>query len=578
MNSQILRSIGAGLSVALILTSCDGLGKMIKKQKDIKYTVTPNPVEMVADSVQFSVSGKFSEKLFAKKVTLTLTPVIKMANGGEKALKPVTLVGEKAIGSGQKINYSGGTFNYTSEKFAFEPGMRNAKIELRGEGQVKSKKKAFEPVPLADGTLATSLLVRNDEKSIMAKDNFIKVVPANQSTHVYYLINTSNVRPAEMKTEEMKAIQDFITKNLGSQWYEFKGLSVSAYASPDGETDKNENLAKDRATSASVAMMDEFKKNKDKNITFGKTKEQYKVGTTKEDWEGFKSLMEQSTIADKDLILRVLTMYSDADQRRKEIKNLSKTYVELSDKILPKLRRAEITLDVDKKSRTDEQLTAMSTSTPDSLSVEELLYAATLTNDINTKAQIYAAAEKQYGNDWRTSNNLGCVLMMQNKVNEAGAAFKRAEKNANGNPAVYNNLGAIEAKNGNRTAAMELYKKAGSAAETNYNMGIINIRDGKYADAVTNFGSYNGHNKALAQLLSGNAGSVNGTVDGSNEKEMAYSYYLKAVAAARTGNSTEVISNLKTAIEKDSALKAYAKDDAEFIKLRDNGGFSGLVN
>ncbi|MBA3666006.1 MAG: hypothetical protein H0W61_17650, partial [Bacteroidetes bacterium] len=520
----------------------------------------------------------FNPKLFAKKVTLTLTPVVKYSTGGEKVLKPVTLVGEKATGSGQKIGYtSGGTFNYTSEKFAYEPGMRNAKVELRGEGSVKKKKKAFAPVEIADGTIVTPLLVRNDEKGIMGKDAFVKTIPANQTTHIYYVINQSNVRPAEMKSEEMKSFDKFMTDNQASPWYEFKGITVSAYASPDGETEKNENLAKDRANSGSSAVMGEFKKNKNKDITFGKTKEQYQIGTTKEDWEGFKSLMEASTMADKDLILRVLTMYSDPDQRRKEIKNLSKTYVELADKILPKLRRSEITVNVDKKSRTDEQITKLMTSYPDSLSVEELLYGGNMTNDVNTKVQVYQAAEKQYASDWRTSNNLGVALLMQNKVSEAGEAFKRAEKTTNGQPAVYNNLGIIEAKNGNRIAAMDLYKKAGGAPETKYNMGILDVRNGKYSDAVSDFGDYKGHNKALAQLLAGTPAAVKETVDGSNEKEMAYSYYLKAVAAARTANNAEVLSNLKTAIEKDGALKAWAKDDAEFIKMRADAGFTALV-
>ncbi len=579
MNSNLLRQLGVVSVVAVILTSCDGLGKMIKKQKDISYSVSPNPIEMLGDSVSFSVSGKFNPKLFAKKVTLTLTPVVKYA-GGEKALKPVVLVGEKATGNGQKIAFStGGTFNYTSEKFAYETAMRRSKVELRGVGAAKKKTKNFNAVELADGVLATSLLVRNDEKAITAKDNFVKIYPANQSTHIYYVINQSIVRPTELKTEEMKNITAFINNNLSSPSYEFKGISVSAYASPDGETDKNTNLAKDRANSGSAALMSEFKKNKNKDVMFGKEKSQYQVGTTKEDWEGFKSLMEQSTMADKDVVLRVLTMYPDPDQRRKEIKNLSKTYLELAEKILPKLRRAEITIDVDKKSRTDEQIAKLAATYPDSLSVEELLYTANLNNDLNSKVQIYQAAEKQYGSDWRTSTNLGATLLLQNKVTEAGAAFKRAEKAANGaQPSVYNNLGIIEAKNGNRVAAMELYAKAGGAPETKYNMGILEVRNGKYADAVNDFGNYNGHNKALAQLLAGNAGVAKETIDSSNEKDMAYSYYLKAVASARLGNNTDALSNLKTAIDKDNALKAYAKDDAEFIKLRADNGFTGLTN
>lgn len=570
MNSNFLRTVGAGLAVAVVLSGCDGLGKMLKKQKDIQYTLTPSPIEMIGDSVQFSVNGKFNPKLFAKKVTLTLTPVIKSSNGNEKALKPLVLVGEKATGSGQKIGYSsGGTFNYTSEKFGFETPMRNAIVELRAEGSVKKKVKKFDPVKLADGTLATSLLVRNDEKPMMGKDNFQKSYPANQTTHIYYLINQSNVRPGEMKSDEMKAFNDFVKMNINSVWYKFNGINVSAYASPDGETDKNENLAKDRAKSGSNAVMSEFAKNKNKDNTFGKTKEQYTVGTTKEDWEGFKSLMEASTMADKDLILRVLTMYADADQRRKEIKNLSKTYTELADKVLPKLRRSEITVMVDKISRNDDQITALINTTPDSLSLEELLYGANLVTDVNTKVTVYQNAEKRFGSDWRTSNNLGGAYLMQNKLTEAEEAFNRADKVANGAPEVANNMGIIQAKKGNRALAMELYKKAGGAAEAKYNMGIINIRDGKYADAVSNFGDFKGHNKALAQFLSGNAGAVKETIDASNEKDQAYCYYLKAVSYARQNNTAEAESNLKTAIEKDGAWKAYAKDDCEFLKMKD---------
>jgi Flp pilus assembly protein TadD len=582
MNSTLVRNITATLSIGLLLTGCDGLGKMVKKQKEFKYTMTPNPIEMHADSVQFSVSGKFNPKLFQKKVTLTLTPVIKYANGGEKTLKPVVLVGEKATGSGQKISYSGGgTFNYASDKFAFEDGMRNAKVELRAEGQMKSKKKSFDPVVLGDGTMATSLLARNDEKPMMAKDNFQKTTAANQTTHIYYVINRSEVRGSEMNSEEMKGFKTFLTDNTGSEWYNFKELNVSAYASPDGETDKNENLAKDRANSAIGAMVNLFKgikpKNKAAKSDFGKNKDQYKIVVTREDWEGFKQLMEQSTMADKDLILRVLTMYNDPDQRRKEIKNLSKTYEELANNVLPKLRRAEIIANIDKQSRRDDQITRLAASSPDSLSVEELLYGANLTNDVNSKVQIYSAAEKQYGSDWRTSNNLGCALLMQNKLSEASEAFKRAGKAAPAEPAVSNNLGIVEARNGNRAAAMELYQKAGGSAESKYNMGIIEIRNGKYADAANNLSGFKGHNLALAQLLGGNPSAVKETIDASPEKEAAHSYYLKAVAASRQGNSSDAIANLKSAIEKDNSYKNYAKDDAEFIKLRSDSGFTSIV-
>lgn len=579
MNTKTLRNLSLAVGTTALLVGCNGLGKMVKKQSTFSYDVKPNPLEMHGDSVAFSVTGKYPAKVFAKKATVTLTPVVKYA-GGEKAMKPVILVGDKATGSGQKISYEkGGTFSYTSEKFAYDPAMKVATVELRAQGAVKSKTKDFTPVKLADGTIITPLLVRNDEKGIYAKDAFVKSTPANQTANIYYLINKSDVRGSELKSDEVKNLDKFITENINNPWYEFKDINVSAYASPDGELTLNENLAKDRAKSGSKALMNEFKKNKNKDQKFGKEEANYVTQTTAEDWNGFKSLMESSSIADKDLILRVLTMYTDGDQREKEIKNLSKTYTEVADKILPKLRRSVLTVNVNKKSRTDEQITKLTTTYPDSLSVEEMLYGANLTNDVNTKVQIYTAAEKKYPSDWRTSNNLGVALLMTNKVAEAGEAFKRAEATANGNPIVMNHLGIIAAKAGDRKKAMEYYDKAnGAGNEVNYNKGILNVRDGKYADAVGNFGDYKGFNKALAELLNGNQGAVVSTIDASNEKDMAMSSYLKAVAAARNNNTAEVINNLKAAIEKDGSLKAAAKDDAEFIKLRENADFKALAN
>jgi len=575
-NTIKLLSIIAGS--AILLTACDGLGKMVKKQNLVTHDVTPKPLEEKADSVAFVISGKYPAKMFYKKAVVTITPVIKYVGGGEKTLEPVTLLGESAIGNGQKIsNEKGGTYSKTFST-AYEPGMKNATLELRAKGAYKKKEKEFKDVKIADGTIITPLLVRNDEKGIFAKDAFVKTTPANQTTHIYYTINQSNVRAEEMNSAEMKGISAFIKANLANQWYEFKGIDVSAYASPDGETDKNEHLAQDRAKTATDAMVGTFKKHENKTITFGKTKEQYKTITTREDWEGFKAALQSSTMKDKDLVLRVLTMYNDADQRRKEIKNLSATYNELRVDILPKLRRAEINVMVDKKSRTDDMISRLATSNPDSLSVEELLYAGTLTTDLNTKLSIYQAAEKQYGTDWRTSNNLGVVLLMNNKVDDAKAAFGRAVANANSNPIVMNNTGIISSKAGDRKSAMDYYTKAaGAGDEVNYNKGILDVRNGKYADAVTDFGNYKGFNLALAQLLNGSPESVNGTIDAGNEKEMALSYYLKAIASARKGDAAG-LTTLKTAIDKDASLKAAAKDDCEFLKWRDNADFKALTN
>src|SRR6201993_3455610 len=578
MQNNTIKLLSVIAGSAILLTSCDGLGKMVKKQDLITHDVTPKPLEEKADSVAFTISGKYPAKVFAKKATVTITPVIVFNGGGEKALEPIVLLGEKAVGNGQKIPFDkGGTYTKAFST-SYEPGMKNAKLEIRAKGAVKKKEKEFKGVPIADGTIITPLLVRNDEKGIFAKDAFVKTTPMNQVTHIYYVINQSTVRPAEMKSEEMKTVSKFIMDNLSNMWYEFKGIDVSAYASPDGETDKNEHLAQDRAKTATDAMVGTFKKHENKKITFGKTKDQYKTITTREDWEGFKAAMQASNMKDKDLVLRVLTMYSDPEQRRKEIKNLAATYKELKEQVLPKLRRAEITVMVDKKSRTDEMITRLASSNPVSLSIEELLYGATLTTDVNTKLNIYKAAEKQYPSDWRASNNLGVAYLMTNKTEDAKAAFARAATNANGNPIVANNTGIIYAKAGDRRTAMDWYNKAsGAGPEVNYNKGIVNVRDGKYSDAVGNFGSYKGFNLALAQILNGNAESAAATIDASDEKDMAMSYYLKAIASARKGDAAGLTS-LKTAIEKDGSLKAAAKDDCEFLKWRENADFKAMTN
>lgn len=577
MKNQSLQILGLAIVAAVGFASCDGLAKLVKNADKITYTVTPDPMEMHGDSMVVSINGTYPEKIFPKKATVTTTPVIKY-NGGEKELKPVVLIGEKVEGNGQKItNVKGGSFSYTSEKFAYTPEMKKSVLEVKATGQVKKKTKDLPAKKIADGTIATPLLVKNDEKPIMAKDKFVKTIPRSQTANIYFTINQSQVRPAELNNEEMKALKDFIAIGL-AKGYDFKNMNISAYASPDGELTLNGNLAENRAKEATKALMAMFKDKKMK-LDAGTTEAFYNKVTTAEDWEGFKKAMEGSTIADKDLILRVLTMYPDGEVREREIKNLSKTYVEVADKILPKLRRAVLTLNAEEKSRSDEQITALAASAPDSLSVEEFLYGATLTNDLNTKLDIYKKAQARYGSDWRTSNNVGYIYLLLNKLNDAEAALKKADEVSNNNAIVKNNLGIVARWKGDRKKAMELYNAATSAGkEVSYNMGIIEIQNGNYAAAVSDFGSYNTFNAALAKLLNKNNEAAVSTIDSSEEKDAAISYYLKAIAGARQGKADVLTNNLRTAIQKDGSFKQMAIDDAEFVKFRDNADFKSITN
>ncbi|MFN5181930.1 MAG: tetratricopeptide repeat protein [Bacteroidota bacterium] len=574
-----LKLIVLAAGTTIFLTSCDGLGKMIKKQNLISYEIKPNPLEMHADSVNVTITGKYPPKLFAKKAAVTVTPVITY-NGGEISLKPVVLVGEKSTASGQKISYSnGGSFSYT-DKVAFKPEIKVAKLAIKASGQIKTKKpKDFKPTEIGDGTTATPLLARNDEKGVFAKDNFVKSVSMNQSANIYYELNNSNVRSSELKTDEVKKMLDFIATNQNNtMWYDFKGVEVSGFASPDGKLDRNGELTGERTEAGKKALENQLNPKSKKKTDLPAITISPKKPSVDEDWEGFKSLIQASNMKDKELVVRVLSMFNDPEQREKEISNMAETYKEIKDKIMPKLRRSVLTLLVDKKSRTDEMISKLMVSTPDSLSIEELIYGANLTNDINTKANVYRSAEKKYPNEWRASSNYGVVLLMQNKVSDAKSAFERAAKIAPNEPIVNNGLGIIAAKEGNREKAMEYYKKSKSAGpEVEYNMGILNIRNGKYDEAVRNFGNFKGANLALATLLSGKPEAVAGIIDASNEKESALSFYIKAVAAARKGDKSAGISSLKSAIEKDGSYKQIAKEDAEFLKWKADADFTSIV-
>jgi uncharacterized protein YajQ (UPF0234 family) len=580
MKNQSLQTLGLAVITAVALTSCSGLGKLVKNADKITYKVTPDPMEMHGDSVTVNISGTYPAKVFPKKATVTTTPVIKY-NGGEKALKQVILVGEKVTeapkGSTAISNSKGGSFSYT-DKVAYTPEMKVATLEIRAGGAVKKKTKELPAKKVADGTIITPLLVKADDKAIIGKDDFKKVLPHTETAQIFFVINQSQVRGSEMNSAEMKALKSYIASSITNPNIAFKNMNISAYASPDGELTLNANLAENRAKETRKAMTAVFKDKKMK-VEAAQKDEFYNIVTTAEDWDGFKKAMEASSIADKDLILRVLTMYPDGETREKEIKNLAKTYTEVADKILPKLRRSVMTLNVDVNSRTDEQITKLATSAPDSLSVEEILYAATLTQDLNTKLDIYKKAETKYGSDWRTSNNVGMIYLMQNKLNDAEAQFKKADGLSANNPVVKNNLGIVARWKGDRKAAMEMYKSASAAGpDVNYNMGIIEIQNGNYAAAVANFGSTNSFNAALAKLLNGNADGAMSTIDASNEKDAALSFYLKAIAGARQGKADVMGNNLKAATQKDASFKQMAKDDAEFIKFRDNADFKAAVN
>ena len=321
--------------------------------------------------------------------------------------------------------------------------------------------------------------------------------------------------------------------------------------------------------------MGDFKKMK---LTQGKDSSFYSRSSTSEDWQGFQQLMQASDMSQKDMILRIVSSNTDVDAREMEIKKMGKAYTEIAENILPKLRRSEITINADKMSRTDEQISALATSYPDSLSVEEILYAATLTTDNGQKLTIYRSAERIYPQDWRSANNTGVMLFMNGDVDGAMNEFTKADVLSPNNPVVKNNLGAVYSRRGDRKTAAEMYASAsGAGTEVNENLGILEIRSGNYSTAVGNYGSSQTFNAALAKLLNGDKDGAMSTLEASPDRDSAAGLYLKAVISARKNDANGVVSNLKASIAKDSRMKEMAQEDREFIKWYNDPNFKSAL-
>jgi tetratricopeptide (TPR) repeat protein len=574
MKKTTLNVLGLAFIAMFGLASCSGLGKMAKKEALVQYSVTPNPAEMHGDSVAVTITVNYPAKYFGKKVVLNVTPQL-----GDHKFKTVTLLGEKAEGTGTRISKkTGGSYTYT-DKQPYTADMLDADLKVNATGNVKSKTKEMPSRVVGHGTIITPYLIKNDDKPIIGKDKFEKTTPVAVEGKAYFVISsTSYVNKKDMKGEAMKPVNDFTKAHASNPNMEIKSITISSYASPDGEAGANANLAEDRFEKTKKDMMTQ---SKDKKNPFpaGQQEGTYQKQTVAEDWPGFQDEVSKSSIKDKDLILRVLSQYPDGEKREQEIKNMSETYEELKEDILPSLRRSVVTVNAIKHNRTDEQILNFARTAPDSLSLEESLYAGTLTNDLNEKLTFYKNAERKYPNDWRCANNVGCIYLQQNKLADAKAAFGRAAALSANNPIIMNNQAICMRWEGDRKTARETFNKAKSAGpEVSYNLGLCDIQDGKYADALTNFGANTTFNVALAKVLSGDLDGALSTIDKSSEKEDALSYYLKAIIGARKGNKDMLINNLRTAISKDASLKAKAKTDVEFLKYRDDAEFKGLVD
>ena len=569
--------------VAVLFSSCAGLGKMKKNADQIKFKVNPELLEAHAGDVSLSIDSRFPAKYFDKKATLVATPVLKF-EGGEKTFAPVTVQGENVEANNKVIGYTnGGNVSYKNS-VAYEKPMSKSELYLNITATKGSKTVDFEPIKIADGVLATSEMIVNFPKPILGVtreanttgkydpniDAFLRVVPDEMMADIHYLINRSDVRKDETGKSDVIALEDYTKKANEDENIKLKRVEIAAYASPDGTIDLNTDLAAKRKETSSKFLAEKLKA--------AGVDVELKTKYTPEDWDGFKKLLEESDIQDKELILRVLSMYNDPEVREREIKNLSETFTDVADEILPQLRRAKMTTSVEVTGKTDEELKAAAKSDASSLNPAELLYAATLFEDTDNQLSVYNSFMDIYPEDWRGPNNAGFVMVNKMKYADAKPLFEKADGLKNNEPIVQNNLGAVKLNADDIENAEILFGAAsGAGDEVNYNLGIISVKKAEYDKAVRYFSKYKDVNTAVAKIMAGDNNGALRDLEAFDHEGCFMKEYLKAVIGARTAKENLLFDSLKAACDIKPEMKTKAKNDMEFAKYFENAKFKAIV-
>ncbi len=557
----------------LLLWSCAGLKKMEKESNKIKYQVHPNILVEYANMVEVKIQVTIPPKYFAKNVIVEATPVLKF-KGGEQAFETKILQGETVQGNHTTIPYqTGKTINYIG-KIPYENAMRISDLYVRLTGVKGKNKISFESEKLAKGVMATATLVVNNPQTILGKDAFQKVISDKKEADLFYLINSAKVRPAQGGKQDIQALKDYVEAIRVSENKEYKGIEIKAYASPDGTQKLNAKLAANREKTSTKFLKKEMQRAGLENFT---AKSLMKSKVTPEDWEGFQKLMKASDIRDKDLILRVLSMYKDPEVREREMRNIASVFDEVKSDILPKLRKAKFIVNVDIIGKDNQDLIDYALHTPEKLNVEELLYAATICLSNKNKLNIYEAVKKQFPKDWRGFNNAGVVLYAQGNMDKAKENFELANQINPNNAKIKNNLGVIALKNNQIDEAEILLGAAtGAGNAVDYNKGIIALKKGDYNGATQLFKKSNSVNGALADILTENYNAALAKLD-KGENKSAIAFYLRAIIGARTNNSELLYTNLTTATSKTPTMKYLAKTDLNFAAYFDKAQFKAIV-
>ncbi len=554
MKRNLLKSLSL-VVIALAIVACSSPAKMAKLASQVSTECNPQVLEAKAGLIKATYTVTFPAEYFAKTAILEVTPVL-VYEGGEVAAPVLTLQGEKVLENNTVVSYDNGASVSREIVFEYVPGMEKATLELRATAYNSSKTKSYtfpEAFKIADGTNTTYMLACTKGTPSFEADNYQKIIKETEESQILYTINSAYVRSNQLKTDEIKAFEEALKTTKADERRTITSNDIIAYASPDGALDLNTKLSANRAKNAKSAFVKNITKNVDvEDIPLN-------VSEISEDWDGFQELVAASDIEDKELILRVLSMYSDPVVREKEIKNMSNVFKVLADKVLPQLRRARFIANIEYKNWTDAELTQIIDDNIDQLDEEALLYGATLFDTDAAKANIYKKAASKY-NSSRAYNNLAALSLKAEKTNEAkGYLAKMSNKSAS----YFNNMAVVAIQENNLVKAAELLEKAGKLKEAKANKGLLAILNGEYSKAANLYGDCKCFNAAVANVLVENYSKASSILA---SKDCAGAAYLKAVIAARQGKTSEANAQLATA-KKEAKFAERAANDIEFAKL-----------
>lgn len=551
------RFSGYALAAGAALLMLTGCNKKLNQFQADYFSVNPNPLEVTGDRVPATVTARIPAKFFVKNAQVTVTPYL-CFDGGEVSSQPYSFQGEKVRGNAPVINYENGGTVTIPVMYNYSPEMLKSTLQLAFNVTQGGKQYVLPRVTVAEGVVATAALA--DAKTVnpaLAPDKFQRVINEKYNADIHFLINQANIREAQAKSAEMTELNARILAAKGDSTRRIEEINISSYASPEGSLDFNTRLAEKREATTTDFMKSRLKKD---NVTeFGELTANF----TPEDWEGFQKLVAASDIQDKELILSVLSMYKDPEQREKEIRNLSSIFDQLADQILPQLRKSRITASINVIGKSDEEILRYFENDPSKLSVDEMLYAATLYENNADRMKVYNKAAQQYPNDYRVYNDLGLTQYVAGDYDAARASFNQA---ARLNPAAAEpqmNLGLISLVNKDYRIANQKFGSAAGVEELGDAMGTYYLMTGDAPSAVKAFGQAKSNNAALAQILTKDYSKAKSTLGAINNPD-AMTYYLTAILGARTNNDKMVSSNLRQAVKLDRSLAIRAMNDLEF--------------